>query len=81
MNYITCKELIDFIFDYVSGELPAADRHEFERHLHVCPPCIAYLDTYKEAVRLGKDAMKEVREAPVPEELVKVILACRTKRE
>lgn len=77
MNYITCKEQIDFIMDYLSGDLPAADRHEFERHLKVCPACIAYLDTYREAVRLGRAAMQEIREAPVPEELVKAILACR----
>ncbi len=77
MKYITCKKLSEFLLDYVSGELPEADREEFERHLKACPPCIAYLDTYREAVRLGKEAMQEAREAPVPEELAKAILACR----
>ena len=62
MKYITCKEQVDFIMDYVTGELPAAELHEFERHLKVCPACIAYLDTYREAVRLGKEAMAEIEQ-------------------
>jgi len=80
MKYITCKEQIEFIMEYVTGELPAGERQEFERHLKVCPACIAYLDTYREAVRLGKEAMAEIREAPVPEELKRAILACRPNR-
>jgi anti-sigma factor RsiW len=74
MNYITCKQLIDFIVDYVSGELPPAERHEFERHLAVCPPCVAYLSTYRETIRLGRDSMSDGADAP-PKELVEAILA------
>jgi len=77
MNYITCRQLNDFLMDYVSGELPAPQRHEFERHLKVCPPCVAYLDTYRESIRLGKSAAVQPDEAKIPDELVKAILASR----
>lgn len=77
---ITCRELIDFLMDYTSGELPAAQRAEFERHLAVCPPCVNYLRTYEESVRLGKSAFADLdRPTPesVPEDLVRAILNSR----
>jgi anti-sigma factor RsiW len=79
-EYITCRELVGFIADYLDGSLPSAMRHEFERHLKVCPSCVAYLEGYKESVRLGKLAMKPTEDpAPVPESLVKAIRAARAR--
>lgn len=72
----TCQEILDFLGDYVSGELPAAQREEFERHLAICPPCVDYLKTYEQTIRLGKCACGDVDEKP-PEELIKAILAAR----
>jgi anti-sigma factor RsiW len=78
--YITCRELIDFIADYLDDTLPPASRHEFERHLSVCPSCVAYLQGYKEAIRLGRAAlMKSDEPADVPESLVLAIRAARAK--
>jgi len=79
---ITCRELIEFLMDYTTGELPAEQRAEFERHLAVCPPCVHYLRTYQDAVRLGKLAFHELDESvptSVPEELVKAILSSRER--
>jgi len=78
--YMTCRELIEFLHLYLDGELPA-DRHaEFERHLSVCDSCVHYIETYKTATVLGRNAWTEP-EAPVgedvPEELVSAILAAR----
>lgn len=77
---ITCRELIDFLMDYTTGELPAAQRAEFERHLAVCPPCVNYLRTYEQSIRLGKAAFNDLdRPAPesLPEDLVRAILKSR----
>ena len=76
----TCRELIDFLADYLSGELPAAERTEFERHLAMCPPCVAYLKSYEQTIRLGKRACAGTDEKP-PEELIKAILAARSKQK
>jgi anti-sigma factor RsiW len=79
---ITCKELVDFLHDYVSGELSADERAAFEEHLAVCPPCIRYLESYKAVIRLAK-AVATDRDAPapadVPEDLVRAILSARKK--
>ena len=75
----SCREVLDFLADYLDGELPDATRSEFERHLAKCPECVEYLDGYREAVRLGRLAGDPVGapQEEVPEELVAVILASR----
>ena len=79
-EYITCRQLIDFIAEYLDGELPADMRYEFERHLKVCPSCVAYLDGYRQTIRLGKMALApsdEPAAGAVPESLLKAIRAAR----
>ncbi len=78
---ITCRELVEFLCDYESGELPEAQRAEFERHLAVCPPCVRYLDSYRTTIVIGKRCCDEAsRNLPeMPEALVKAILAARSK--
>lgn len=72
---VTCEELLGFLDDYLSGELPAARRRDFEAHLAECPSCVAYLETYREAVRLARATRAGAEE--LPEELVAAILASR----
>jgi anti-sigma factor RsiW len=81
--YITCRELIDFIMDYLNDALPAHQRDAFDRHLAVCPSCVAYLRTYEQTVGLSKSAHAAAPDEPVPasvpEELVQAILAARPR--
>ena len=79
-DYITCRELIDFLGELLEGALTPAQQHEIDRHLAVCPSCIAYLDSYKKTVALGRaafDCPDEAVPPSVPEELVRAILAAR----
>lgn len=82
--YITCRELIEFLYLYLAGELPPDRVEEFERHLGVCDSCVQYIATYREASRLGKAVLSTVAaEEPVgdavPAELVAAILDARRK--
>lgn len=79
-DYITCRELIDFIADYLDERLDANDRREFDRHLTVCPSCVNYLDAYKKTIALGKQALApsdEPARGLAPEGLLKAIKATR----
>jgi anti-sigma factor RsiW len=79
---MTCRELADFIGDYISGELLAGTRAAFDRHLSVCPNCRHYLAGYKATIELGRRAFEDdSADIPpdVPEELVKAILAARKR--
>ena len=79
---MTCCEVIDFLLEYLSGELSASERAEFEQHLAECPDCAAYLKSYEQTIKLGKAVFADP-EAPVPqdvpEELVQAILASRRR--
>lgn len=75
---MNCRQCVDFLMDYLEGSLPAEEREVFERHLAHCPPCVTYLDTYRQAVQLGKEAYCS-ESCEMPEELIKAILAARGK--
>lgn len=70
---MTCQELIDFLANYLDGQLPPEERQRFDEHLSVCGPCRRYLAEYRVAVALGKDVAREP-DAELPPELVKAIL-------
>jgi anti-sigma factor RsiW len=79
-----CREFVSFLDDYFGGKLPLDRRAEFEAHIAVCPPCVNYMKSYQETVRLGKAACADL-DAPVPptipEELVQAILAARAGKQ
>ena len=80
---MTCREAIAFLIDYLEGDLPLAERRQFDHHLEVCEACRAYLRTYADVVRLGRaigrdpsaDATEEM-----PEELVLAIMSTRSRQ-
>ena len=78
---MTCRELVEFLMDYVDGLLSEPERLCFEEHLGECPDCVAYLATYREAIRLGKEACTagDAIPAEVPEDLVRAVLAARRR--
>ncbi len=79
---MTCRELNEFLLDYHAGELPEAQRALFEQHLRGCAPCMAYLASYEDTIKLGRAAFRD-DDAPVPPEvpteLVRAILKARRK--
>jgi anti-sigma factor RsiW len=77
--YITCHELLDFLYLYLEDELPEDRRADFDRHLAVCDPCQEYIRRYRGAIRLGRSAYSDKDAVDVPEELVRAILEARRK--
>ena len=78
--YITCQELIDFIASYRDNELSPDQRGEFDRHLSVCPSCVAYLKTYEQTIALTRATGDDPVPGEVPESLVQAILNARATR-
>ena len=77
---MTCRELIDFLLDYLDGGLSPAVRATFDGHLAICPDCRTYVHNYQEAVRAGRAALVRCDEdipESVPDELVRAIVDAR----
>lgn len=51
---ISCRELAELLIDFVSGDLQPEHRDRIERHLCGCPPCVAYLETYRIVIKLSR---------------------------
>ncbi len=51
---ITCRELAELLFDFVAGQLPPEHREHVERHLDLCPSCVAYLEGYRLTVQMTR---------------------------
>ena len=80
MRAMTCRELADFLLDYVNEDLPSDVRQSFDRHLTLCSNCVAYVRAYRTTIEMGRRAFADVDAeagADVPPELVQAILAAR----
>ncbi len=77
---MTCREFVEFLMNYLDEALPEEQRVTFDAHMDECPGCVAYLDSYRETIRLGKclcDDPETDFPADVPEKLIAAILSAR----
>jgi anti-sigma factor RsiW len=74
-----CRELLQFLGDYLDEALPAAQRDVLQLHLDRCPACRAYLRKYRQVIRQSQQSWEAAERAcePVPEALVQAVLAAR----
>ncbi len=64
MGRLTCREVIlNHLDEYLDGTLNPEIVEDFDQHLAVCPPCVAYLNTYKRTRdftrKMGSSMMSE----------------------
>ena len=76
---LTCEDVITFLFEYLGSEITPERAAAFERHLALCPSCVAYLTTYRETIRLGREALRPADDRPdeLAPELLRALLAAR----
>jgi anti-sigma factor RsiW len=84
IRWITCREFVEFLDDYLEGRLAGRALEEFNNHLAGCPPCVTYMQTYRDTVVLTGATLGPAAEpvpVSVPEDLVAAILAARRKAD
>ena len=77
---MNCREFVDFLIDYYDGNLPTEQYAKFQEHMVLCPPCVAYLKSYEQTMKLGKAAFECLDDQlplDVPEGIVKAIVEAR----
>ena len=74
---MNCRDLIDFLMEYVEGTLPDHQRATFEEHMQICSQCVDYIETYKKTIALTADAWNDDCPEDIPDELIQAILAAR----
>ncbi len=77
---ITCKDLVEFLVDYLDGTLEPETARALEEHLKDCQNCQAFLNTYKATLA----SLKELACEEMPAELrarLASFLKARIRRE
>ena len=59
LKTVTCRDATDLLLDFINGELSTETNAEFEKHLGVCPDCVAFLNTYKKTIELTKSFLQK----------------------
>jgi len=49
----SCREVTQLLIDYVDGTMAPDLRTELTAHMADCPPCLAFMRTYRETIRLA----------------------------
>ena len=82
MDSLSCKQFVDFLNEYVAGEQPEDVRKAFEEHINRCPPCLDFLNAYRETIRTSKKVCccgkRVIPPEDVPQGLIDAILAARS---
>lgn len=61
----TCQALVELLCDYLEGDLPPEEKKELDRHMMDCPPCLAFLNTYRKTAQL----CRSLRPQDIPEQV------------
>jgi anti-sigma factor RsiW len=62
---LECRQIAELLGDYFDGSLPRETRELIDFHIDGCPPCVAFLNTYKGTM----DATRKLPDVPIPSEL------------
>jgi predicted anti-sigma-YlaC factor YlaD len=76
---MTCQRVTAMIRAYLAGELAPEIVAALEEHLHDCPDCIAFMNTYRRTTQ----ALQSVRYEDIPVEMqsrVRQFLRAKIKR-
>ena len=68
---IECRQIAELLGDYLDGTLPSHTRDLIDFHIDGCPPCVAFINTYRGTV----SATRNLADVPIPSELKKRLLA------
>ena len=68
---LECRQIAELLGDYFDGSLPRETRELIDFHIDGCPPCVAFLNTYKGTM----DATRRLPDVPIPTELKSRLLA------
>ena len=68
---IECRQIAELLGDYFDDTLPSHLRELLEFHIDGCPPCVAFVNTYRGTIA----ATRTLPETPMPTELKKRLLS------
>ena len=68
---VECRQIADLLGDYIEGSLPRRQQDLIDWHIEGCPPCVAFVNTYRGTI----DAARVLSQVEIPAELKSRLLA------
>lgn len=68
-SYSNCKDLFAALSEYLDADLPAGDCAAIEAHIADCAPCVKFVASLKQTVRLCKDCGPAAELPPLSEDV------------
>lgn len=65
-----CDGALKHLVDYLEGELGDSEREELEQHFSDCPPCLRFLETYRDTGTMCKKALEREMPSEMKESLL-----------
>jgi hypothetical protein len=66
-----CRQIAELLGDYFDGSLPSHLSDLLEWHIDGCPPCVAFINTYRGTI----EATRRLPDTPMPVELKRRLVA------
>src|SRR5262245_50502676 len=67
---IECRQIAELLGDYLEGSLSASLRGLIDWHIESCPPCVAFVNTYRGTI----EATRKIHDVPITPELKQRLL-------
>ena len=74
---LTCRQVEEFLMDYLENRLSLWTRLQFRVHIFMCPNCTKYIQEYKNTIALEKKVFQNPDEEAignVPDDILQAIM-------
>lgn len=51
-DFFNCEQCVDLLLDYLEGALDEETQTRLDEHLAACPPCVNFMQTYRQSAEL-----------------------------
>jgi anti-sigma factor RsiW len=65
--------MMDLLVDYLEGDLDETETERLEFHLDLCPPCVNFLESYRETGKICREALRREMPGELRERLHEVL--------
>ena len=70
MTDLTCAQGVELLIDYLEGTLSPEVRAAVDAHVAGCPRCVAFVEAYRDAPRLMREATAQTLPADLEQSLM-----------
>jgi anti-sigma factor (TIGR02949 family) len=67
---VSCDKTLGLLLELIEDAVDPSTRKELNQHLHDCPPCLHFLETYKKTKTLCAGALKKAAPPELTERLM-----------